>query len=188
MHPRIGAVIRNITNFSFILYFSLLFGLGDVAHSETPVSEEYAIKAAFIYNFAKFVEWPAEFMNKSETFNVCVLGENPFGSSLKNLEGKEVQRKKFIIKKAEDMSQCHIVFVGRSAKNNLPEILNILKGQSVLTVGDMEGFAQRGGMINFFVKEEMVRFEINLDASAQAGIKISSKLLKLAKIVDRENW
>jgi hypothetical protein len=189
-HPRIGAVIQNATKLSLVSFFSLLLSLGTIAYGETPAEKEYAIKAAFIYNFAKFVEWPSESMSKSETLNVCVLGENPFGLSLKNLEGKEVQSKKFIVRKAktiENMGQCHIVFVGKSFRNNLSEILAILRGQNVLTVGDMQGFAQQGGMIGFFVKDEMIRFEINLEAAQQTGLKISSKLLKLATIVSSDN-
>ena len=182
-------MIRNATNFSFVLCVSLLICLGNIAHGEPSGSKEYAIKAAFIYNFAKFVEWPAESMNKSEPFIVCILGENPFGSSLEILQGKKVKGKNIIIKKAkraEDMSQCHIVFVGSSVQN-LAEILAHVKRHKALTVGDTAGFARQGGVINFVVKDEMVRFEINLDAATQAGLKISSKLLKLASIVNVNN-
>jgi hypothetical protein len=183
-------VIGNIVKSFIILSFSLLINLGSMAHGETSVEKEYAVKAAFIYNIAKFVEWPKESMNKSETLNVCVWGDNPFGSSLKALEGKDVQGKKFVIKNAktvEDINHCQIVFVGKSEQKNLSKILTILNGRSVLTVGDTEDFAHRGGIVNFYLENEMIRFEINLDAVKRAGLNISSKLLKLARIVTVKN-
>jgi hypothetical protein len=164
--------------------------MANAVHGENPVSKEYAIKAAFLYNFAKFVDWPIKVDETSNPFVVCILGDNPFGSSLEKLEGKGVRGRKFkvrYIKKAKEIGSCNIVYVSRSKRDDLGDILTSLRKQSVLTVGDMEGFAQRGGIINFVMKERKVGFEINLDASARAGLKISSKLLKLAKIVDGKN-
>lgn len=164
-------------------------GSGINVHGDTLVSQEYAIKAAYIYNFSKFVEWPAKAFEKSKTFNVSILVDEDLVPYFKKLNGKEVRGRKVVIsfkKQVEDIEICHIIFVGKSKQNNLAEILTRLKDQSVLIIGDEEGFSKQGGMINFVMKENNVRFEINPDAARRAGLKISSKLLSLGIIVNSD--
>lgn len=146
---------------------------------------EYEVKAAFLYNFMKFIEWPAESLANT-TIIVGVLGEDPFGTAIDAIQSKTIREKKLIIKRIksfQDVKDCHILFISSSEKKHLSQIFEALKGLSILTVGDTEEFAQRGVIINFYLKEKKVHFEINVEAARRAGLKISSKLLNLAKIV-----
>src|SRR5712691_8044801 len=156
------------------------------AQSEPPT--EYQIKAAFLYNFAKFVEWPADaFADPHAPIVLGIVGEDPFGSVLdKIVLGKTVNDRGLVIKRLKegpDLRNCHILFVSSSERKHMPQILESLQGSSVLTVGETDRFAQSGGVINFILEENKVRFEINSETAARAGLKISSKLLALARIV-----
>jgi len=158
---------------------------GDV---EAAVLGEYEVKAAFLYNFAKFVEWPDDALDDSKSpIVVGILGEDSFGSIIdKTVAGKTVCEKKFVIKRFRmiaDVERCHILFVSSSEEARLDKILDKVKDSNVLTVGETEGFAERGGIINLTNEQNKIRFEINVDAAKRAGVKISSKLLKLAKVV-----
>ena len=151
-------------------------------------SSEYQIKAAFLYNFAKFVEWPAKALPETSTsMTLCILGEDPFGTDLEqSLDGKTVNGKSIAIKRfrgIRGLEVCHILFISSSERLHLPEILDALREASVLTVGETEQFAKLGGIINFTIEENKVRFEINVDAVERAGLKISSRLLKLGKVI-----
>jgi len=155
------------------------------AQSEPPT--EYQIKAAFLYNFAKFVEWPDAFADPHAPIVLGIVGEDPFGSVLdKIVLGKTVNDRGLVIKRLKegpDLRNCHILFVSSSERKHMPQILESLQGSSVLTVGETDRFAQSGGVINFILEENKVRFEINSETAARAGLKISSKLLALARIV-----
>jgi len=150
---------------------------------------EYQVKAAYLYNFAKFVEWPAEsFSSASSPFQICIFGADPFGEALRNLtRGKQVNGRSFEIldgvTAAAQAGSCHILFVSTSATRQFQAILQTLQGRSVLIVGESEGFVQRGGMINFVLEGGRVQFEVNRKTAEQAGLKISAKLLSVAKQV-----
>lgn len=148
---------------------------------------EYQVKAAFIYHFMKFVEWPDKIVShNSSPFNICILGEDPFGNSFNLLRGETVSESNLMVKRfrtIQNLDECKIVFIGRSEAERLPQILKVLKGLNVLTIGDTEGFARQGVIINFHMEENKVRFNINIDAAKRSGLKISSKLLNLATIV-----
>jgi hypothetical protein len=153
-----------------------------------PSPSEYQIKAAFLYNFAKFVEWPAKALPETSTsMTLCILGEDPFGTDLEQiLDGKTVNDKSIVIKRfrgIRGLEVCHILFISSSERHHLPEILDALREASMLTVGETERFAKLGGIINFTIEENKVRFEINVDAAGRAGLKISSRLLKLGKLI-----
>ncbi len=145
---------------------------------------EYELKAAFLYNFTKFVEWPdGAFHDDRSSLLLCVLGEDPFGDSLKTLAGNEVAGRKLTLLSSRwmsDPSGCQILFVGQSEKKRLPQILAAVRDAPVLTVGDMDGFLEQGGIINFILQGSRIRFEINQELAERAGIRISSKLLRLA--------
>jgi hypothetical protein len=144
---------------------------------------EYQVKAAYIYNFAKFVEWPA---GGAGDIDVCVLGEDPFNHDLAMIEGKKVLNRQITIKKVasyRNSSGCDILFISGSEEDNLTQIFKFLKGLPVLTIGDSEGFGERGVMINFYMEGRTVRFEINPKSARRAGLRISSNLLRIAKIV-----
>ena len=162
-------------------------------HAESDSVLEYKIKAAFLYSFAKFIDWPEQaFSNSQSPIILGVLGEDPFGLILNELEGKVAKGRSIVAYKYsstdsfDELKLCHIIFVCSSEKERFTEIIEMLKDTNVLLVGDMEGFAQLGGIINFILVEKKVRFEINVAAAERAGLKISSKLLTLAKIVVEE--
>ena len=152
--------------------------------------EEYTVKAAFLYNFAKFVDWPAQaFRSPVDPISICVLGQNPFGHSLEDVvRGQVVHGRSFRVRQVPEIAPngaCQILFVGANERRRfLSEAAN-LKGASTLTVGESRGFAAEGGMVNFKLEDGKVRFEINLEAAEQAQIHISSKLLSLADLVPR---
>ncbi len=149
--------------------------------------QEYTVKAVFVYNFAKFVEWPPEAFETPETpLYLCVLGDDPFGDALESIKGKVVQERNLLIRhlsKIEDLEECHILFISVSKKKQLPSILRKIKDLHILSVADMEGFARRGGIIGLLKEKNRIRLEINTDAADRSIIKISSKLLSLAKII-----
>jgi hypothetical protein len=157
------------------------------AAQQAPVSE-YQVKAAFLYNFAKFVEWPdyAAISNRRE-FIIGIIGEDPFGPDISVIEGKYVNDKLLRVVRSDSLSElnnCHVLFISGSAASRLTEILGKLDRRPVLTVGDTHGFAYMGVMINLIRKDNKVRFEINQSAADRAGLRISSHLLRLAKIID----
>ncbi len=159
--------------------------------AQAQAFSEYEVKAVFLYNFAKFVEWPPEASETSDPgFTFCVVGRDPFGDSLEQVvRGKSVNGRALKLRRVRAASQartCQIAFISASERKRLQQILDSMSGVRVLTVGDTEGFVEQGGMINFALEEDRVRFEINLGAAERAGFKISSKLLSLAKIVRSE--
>jgi hypothetical protein len=162
-----------------------LLSVGDGRAQESPPTE-YQIKAAFLFNFAKFVEWPAAAFNEATSPMVIgILGENPFRDELQRMiRGKFINNRPLVIKEFRspaEATNCHILFISTSEKQQLPEILKSLHGTSVLTVSETGRFTETGGMINFVVEGNKVRFQINEAPARSAGLKISSKLLSLAQ-------
>jgi YfiR/HmsC-like len=168
------------------LIFSLTFLLG-VIQAQVPAFDEYQVKAAFLFNFAKFVEWPPDaFTNADEPIGICVLGQNPFGSALEEaVRGKVVGRRTFVVRQipdAQHVSGCHIVFICASAGKRSVSLLEELRSKRVLTVSETDGVQALGGVIGLNLKEGRVRIEIDPAAAERAGLRISSKLLSLAEI------
>lgn len=166
----------------------LSLGAGSGVAQAQAVAPEYDVKAAFLFNFTKFVEWPqAAFADEHSPLKLCVLGENPFGKALlKGLTEEEVGGRKLIFLRLEstnNLETCHVLYVSRSERERLPQILASLHNAPVLTVGDTPAFLDQGGMINFILEGSKVRFDVNLEAAEPAGLKISSRLLALAKHV-----
>jgi hypothetical protein len=151
--------------------------------------QEYAVKAAFLFNFAKFVDWPADALANGGSVAICVLGEDPFGDTLDTLtHGERVNGHDIAIRRlrsAQDARACHILFISASERHHLVEILYVLRGASVLTVGDVDEFAQVGGIIRLTKQNYRIGVEISAQAAERAHVKISSKLLSLATLVDR---
>ena len=149
---------------------------------------EYEVKAAFLYNFAKFVEWPAaSFKGDTTPFVLGIVGEDPFGSTLSALvEREQVKGRPVEIRRyheGEDFAGCHLLFISRSEAARLSQLLPLAEKHSVLTVSEHPDFLSQGGMINFALVKQSVRFDINKKATTQAGLKISSKLLAVARAV-----
>lgn len=152
---------------------------------------EYEVKAAYLYNFGKFVGWPAKARNADASFTICVLGQDPFGATLDaTIADENIADKKVAVKRVEtpqDALTCRILFVSTSEEGRLKEVLTTLDGASVLTVSDMPQFTRRGGMIQFVVEANKVRFEVNLTNAEHAGLTLSSQLLKVAISVRRSS-
>jgi YfiR/HmsC-like len=156
------------------------------AQGSSPV--EYQVKAAFLFHFAQFVEWPEQtFKDANDPLTYCTIGNDPFRGSLDAaLNGKTIGARPFRVlhfKQPQEIQDCQVLFVGAEEKKFLPAILAGVNGHSVLTVGESEHFVQDGGMIGFCLEENKIRFEINLEAAQKAKIRISSRLLTLAKSV-----
>src|SRR3981081_4027904 len=155
---------------------------------DSSVSSEYLIKAGFIYNFANLVQWPSNaFAQPDSPIVIGILGEDPFGTILDRvLQGKKFNGRAFLVKRlksAPDLKECHIVFVSSSELTHLAEAIHLVKGMPVLTIGEIPGFARRGGIINLVLEDNKVHFEVNVEAAKEADLNISSRLLALARIV-----
>jgi len=166
----------------------------DAQAQDLADSSEYLIKAGFIFNFAKFVEWPAAaFAQQESPIVIGVLGTDPFGSIIDRIvEDKKIGTRGFVVKRLKwskelkdlkDLRDVKILFVSSSEKAHIDEIVQLVKGLPILTVGETPGFAERGGMIRFTLEDNRVRFEINVEAAREADLNISSRLLTLAKII-----
>ncbi len=155
--------------------------------AETRPPTEYQVKAAFLYNFAKFVEWPDRaFSGSTAPLNICVVGKNPFNEYFDDIRDKTVGGRPISIQVNPDSEQldlCHILFISSSEKHHLAQLIHKLENAGVLTVADMEGFTGAGGMINLFMQDNKVSFDINLKSARRAGLKVSSRLLRLAHTV-----
>jgi hypothetical protein len=178
---------RNVAKLVILLSaWSALVTTPQPIRAGTP--SEYDIKAAFLYNFAKFVDWPDKaFANSGSPVVIGVLGDDPFGDALdqitrgKTANGRRVEIKHF--DKARDCVNCHILFVSSSEKRRLAKIFDAIGDASVLTVGDVPRFAEDGGVVNLTMDKNRVNIEVNVQAARRAHLKISSKLLNLAKII-----
>ena len=153
---------------------------------EAQSNGEYQIKAAYLYNFAKFVEWPsAAFGGPSDPFRICILGDSPFDQNVEiALSGRRVQNHPVHVIYPDSTAQsrkCHVLFLSQSESGHMKAIVADLRSSAVLTVADTPGFIGAGGMIRFFLEDDSVRFEMNPLPASQAGLKVSSKLLVLGK-------
>lgn len=163
----------------------LLVAPGVAADSRTKT--EYMVKAAYLYNFLDFVEWPYEpVADIQKPYHICILGKNPFSGITEKMTDKRIRHRKVAvhsISSVEELKECHLLYISASERDALPQILHALKSKSVLTVSDMQNFVNQGGMIGFVNQSGTIRFEINTKAAQQTGLTISSYLLKLARII-----
>lgn len=152
--------------------------------------DEYQVKAALIFKFFKFVEWPEEALPRpAKRVDLCIVGTNPFGDSLDRLKGREAAGRALEIRRlrpGETLKGCHALYVGQSEKGQIGAISKEAADHHVLTVGDTAGFARKGLAVNFYIEDDSVRFEINREAARLAGITVSAKLLRLAKLVENQ--
>jgi hypothetical protein len=165
-----------------------LLGVSSQLRAEALPATEYEIKAAFLYNFAKFVDWPsAVFRSNDDPFVIGLLGHDPFGPAIDEvLSGKTVQNRKIVLKRfagAQAATASHMLFISASEAGRWEEILGALGSKPILTVSDMPDFIEREGMIGFTMENKKMRFNINKAAAEAAHLKFSSELLKLAKFV-----
>jgi len=183
--------ILRVSFFAFIAG-GLFLSASPKAFSQNEEGAEYSVKLGFLYNFTKFVEWPSDsFRDPGAPLVICIVGHDPFRQDLKaELRTRKVGGHPVEVRTQtpnDKLSVCHIVFVPVTEKNQSDRILRSLQGSSTLTVGETEGFAALGGVINLTVEENKVHFEINRLAADRAGLKIGSGLLSIAKIVKEQD-
>jgi hypothetical protein len=166
-----------------------------IPHSAQPedssqAPSEYQVKAAFLFNFAKFVEWPEQHRG---SFAICILGKDPFGEALERvMAGKSVNERPIVIRRTSDLAvarSCQVVYVSLPEAGRTGEIVKALSDAGVLSVSEIPRFCLSGGVITFVMEGQRVRFQINARAAVRANLKISSKLLQLAVATpdDKEN-
>jgi hypothetical protein len=170
---------------SLLLLALLLGGLscGPVGNA-AAANSEYQVKVAFLYNFMKFVEWPGEGSAKPGVLTLGIIGSNPFAGALEEVRDKTAKgRRVVVLHSLEEVKECDLLFVCSSEKGRLSQILKAAQNYHILTVSDQDGFCQAGGMINLVFVKSRVGFEVNLPATTRAKLKVSSQLLRLARLV-----
>jgi hypothetical protein len=177
-----------------VSWLLVLLGLSvaTVRGDAAAASKEYVVKAACLLNFAQYIQWPeSDFAGPDAPIVVGVLGDDPFGTVLEQtFQDESVQGRSLTVKRSrqvDDLKTCHIIFISKSEKERLAETLASLNDVSVVTVGEIDDFALRGGIINFYIDHNKVRFEVNVDAAQRKGLKISSQLLKRARVVGSDS-
>jgi hypothetical protein len=168
---------------------ALLASFAWPARAFAAPTREYQVKAVFLFNFAQFVEWPpGTFADATAPIVIGVLGSDPFGNLLEEaVRGETAQGRHIVVKRSahpKELEECHILFISAKESGRLRGILAELKGKHILTVGESEGFATSGGIIRFMVDRGKIRLRINVEAARDSQLKLSSKLLRPAQIVD----
>lgn len=163
-------------------------GGGPVAQPGPPPLFEHDVKASFIYTVAKFVDWPdSAFAAPAAPIVFAILGDEMIGDALERVaEGKSVNGHPVTVRRAatlDDLAGCHVLFMGRSERPRLREVLGRLRGSNILTVSESARFAREGGVLGLLLDQNMVRFEVNVDAASRSSLAISSKILRLGKVV-----
>ena len=189
-----------------LLLLLLMFAVVVCTGDEQIQSRESQIKAAFLYNFIMFTEWPADKLSEPNTITIGLLGEHPFGDAFDPIKSKTIKKKRLTVKDfgkfrrsfpeddagklefanyIEQLRKCHVLFICDSEHENYKAIIDMVKGYSVLTVGETEDFLGFGGIITFIPGTEKPVFEVNIDSCENENLKISSKVLRLArKVID----
>jgi len=183
--------LLNLTDMARMLSSLLLVGAALQLRAEAPAFDEYQVKAAFLYNFAKFVQWPlGTFANSTDPIGICIVGQNPFGSTLeKMVQGKKVGDRTFAVRRLADTQQagqCQILFIGATESKRTRGLLDAVKSTGVLTVGESDDFTALGGIITLRLEGPRVHIQIALDTAEHAKLKVSSKLLNLAEIAKKQ--
>ena len=180
------SILRKLNKIIFIVVFIFL---NTGVYTQTKQVTEYQLKAAYLFNFLKFVQWPdSVFKNDSSTIIIGVLGKDPFGSTLdKIVYGEKIENHLIIIKRfnsLDDLKYCHALFISSSEEDSVQAVLKGVGKSSILTISDIDNFSSNGGDIGFYVENNKLRFTINIKSLQRSNLKISSKLLRLAKIVN----
>ncbi|MES1166713.1 MAG: YfiR family protein [Pseudomonadota bacterium] len=182
------AFLKTMACARWILVAALLGPAGTEALAQGKPPTEYQVKALFLFNFAQFVEWPEHaFRDAQAPLVIGVLGDDPFGAYLDELvKGEKIGARPLVVRRfsrADDINECHILFISRSESAQLDKIIASLKGRSLLTVGDADTFIRKGGVVRFVTENNKIRLRINVEAAKASDLTISSKLLRPATIV-----
>lgn len=180
------SILRKIICQSVCSFLMIAFSISS-SYAQTSSTPEYQLKAVFLFNFTQFVEWaPTSFATDQSPLIIGIVGEDPFGTYLSDvISGEKVNGHPIMIQhysNYEDIKTCHIVFITNNENNKIEQITTSLKKYNILTVSDAPNFLVQGGMIRFFIKNNKMQFQINLDAARESNLLISSKLLRLADI------
>ncbi|HWV99666.1 MAG TPA: YfiR family protein [Candidatus Acidoferrum sp.] len=163
--------------------------LPTAARAQTATLHEYELKAGVLFHILEYVEWPAGSLpSASSTVQIGLLGQIPFADALQVLDGKMVQGRKLVLKQLSDPAEaldCQVLFVAASEKPRFAEIVAAVKKHPILTVGEVDGFAENGGIVNLLAAQNRIQMEINREAAGESRLSISSQLLKLAKVFPR---
>jgi hypothetical protein len=183
--PRRSSLIRQ---YAFLLFPLLL--LATHIHAQEARPTESQVKAAYLFNFGKFVRWETDRSAATGSFQICILGKDPFGSVLETtVSGESIGGKKITIKKLTNIQEstaCSVLFISSSEDSRLATILAAAQRSSVLTVSDVPHFAERGGIIGLVAQQDKIRFEVNRLAAQQSQLSLSSELLKVAiKVIEK---
>jgi hypothetical protein len=165
--------------------------VGPLCADAQQVPTDSQVKAAMIYNLAKFVEWPGEGVaGNTVPLTICWLGEGRLTAELQAIQGKSIRNRPVVVRHAQrpgEIGDCQILVLDESQRDQLPAILKLANWSNIFTISDMKGFAAAGGMLGFFNEGGKIRFEINLDVIEQSKVKVSSQILSLAVIVEGDN-
>ncbi|MFA6111066.1 MAG: YfiR family protein [Candidatus Latescibacterota bacterium] len=184
-HAR-GVPSRRWTAVSLLLAVAFLIVLSP-GSSAAQHPSEHQVKAAFLFSLASFVDWPET--EQADTLSIGILGQDPFGEAFAPFLDKQIKDRPVRLHRStrlQELPPCQVLYICPSEARYLPQILAYLGNRSVLTVGETEGLAAAGVMINFYLEENKVRFEINVEAAHRADLKLSAKLLKLARLVEED--
>lgn len=183
----VGAFARRAAALVTVTMLLAFVSVASISRAEPSPPREYQVKAAFLYTLLKFVEWPDGIAaGAPPPLCLAILGQDPFGDDLEAVRGKIARGRTVVIRRyrrVEDVKECDLLFISASERGRLARILRQLQGSPILTVADQDGFCEAGGMINLVTARNRVAFEINVAAAQRAGLRISSQLLKLARIV-----
>ena len=189
-HPNLSRLACRIVGFCLTASWFIFACIS--SQGQQAKASEFRVKAAYLYNFGRFVEWPeTNETEKNQSFEICVLGADPFGAALDaalangSINGRNVAAKRIL--KPQDVNSCRILFISSSEEGHLKEVLAVLDKASVLTVSDIPRFSQRGGMIGFVLDGNRVRFDVNLSSAQSARLTLSSELLKVATNVRKDS-
>ncbi len=177
---------------SVLSAIATIFFLISISYQNTAIAndepEESDVKVAFIYNFVRFTLWPTTaFEGPVSPYTLCLVGRDTLGTSIRSIEIKKARNRSFSVQyksSVKGIRSCHIVYVGDWHEKTAEDVINSTRGLPILTIGDPDGFAERGGVIGFFKEGNRIRFKVNLQVANRNRIKISSKLLRLAVIVN----
>jgi len=182
-----AAYLSRVLARSLLMLAGLILLCQQSGWAESSQLNEYEIKAAYLYNFAKFVDWPVAAQRRENTsLTICIVGKSPLNEVVESLAGKTIKNRRLVIRqfsRIEDLGECQILFINASAKTSLTQLLAALGPRSILTISDCKGFAAAGGIIELVPFGDKIKFEINHRAAQNVNLHISSHLLRLAMTV-----